>query len=119
MEFSSGRDGNVVVVDLTGDFVARTVEQFKAQMADLIEKNALFVVLELSRVTFMDSSGLGACMAVHKAFQEKGGVVIFAKPGEAVAKIFRVTRADQKLRVAPTRQDAMKSAQDLAVGRPS
>lgn len=119
MEFSSGRDGDLVVVGLTGDFVARTVEQFKAQMTDLIEKNILFVVLELSQVPFMDSSGLGACMAAHKAFQEKRGALVFAKPSEAVAKIFRVTRADQKLRVAPTRQDALKSARELAAGRPS
>ena len=119
MNFDSGLDGDVVVVDLTGDFVARTVEQFRAQMTKLIEKNVRFVVLELSKVTFMDSSGLGACMAAHKAFQEKSGALVFAKPSEAVAKIFRVTRADQKLRVAPTRQDAVKSARELAAGRPS
>lgn len=119
MEFSNGQDGDVAVIGLTGDFVARTVEQFKAQMTNLIEKNVLFAVLDLSQVAFMDSSGLGACMAAHKAFQERSGALVFAKPSEAVAKIFRVTRADQKLRVASTRQGAVKSAQDLAAGRPS
>jgi anti-sigma B factor antagonist len=119
MEISIGVEGDVVVVDLTGDFVASTAEQFKAQMAKLAEKNFLFVVLNLDKVNFMDSSGLGACMAAHKAFQEKKGALVCAKPSEAVAKIFRVTRADQKLKVAPSRLEAVQSLQVLAAGRPS
>ena len=116
MEISIGMEGDVVVVDLTGDFVASAVEHFKAQMAKLMEKNFLFVVLNLDKVNFMDSSGLGACMAAHKAFQEKKGAVVCAKPSEAVAKIFRVTRADQKLKVSPTRPEAVKALQEIAAG---
>ncbi len=114
MEISIGMDGEVVVVDMTGDFVADTADQFKAQMAKLMEKNFLFVVLNMDKVSFIDSSGLGACMAAHKAFQEKKGALVCAKPSEPVAKIFRVTRAGQKLRVAPTRLDAVQSLQTLA-----
>lgn len=119
MEISIGVEGDVVVVDLTGDFVASSAEQFKAQMAKLTEKNFLFVVLNLDKVNFMDSSGLGACMAAHKAFLEKKGTLVCAKPSEAVAKIFRVTRADQKLKVAATRLDGVKMLQEIAAGRPS
>jgi len=119
MEINIGMEGDVVMVDLTGDFVASAAEQFKAQMAKLMEKNFLFVVLNLDKVSFMDSSGLGACMAAHKAFQEKKGALVCAKPSEAVAKIFRVTRADQKLKVAPTRLDAVKALQQIAAGGPS
>ena len=120
MEISIGMETDVVVVDLTGDFVASAAEQFKVQMAKLMEKNFVFVVLNLDKVGFMDSSGLGACMAAHKAFQEKKGVLVCAKPSEAVAKIFRVTRADQKLKVAPTRPEAVKLLQAIsAAGRTS
>ncbi len=117
MEISIGMDGDVVVVDLTGDFVASAAEQFKTQVAKLVEKNFLFVVLNLDKVSFMDSSGLGACMAAHKTLQEKKGALVCAKPGEGVAKIFRVTRADQKLKVVPTRQDGVKALQEIAAGR--
>ena len=116
MEINIVTEGEFVVADLTGDFVASTAEQFKAQMTKLIEKNFFHVILDLGKVTFMDSSGLGACMAVHKAFREKEGALVVAKPSEAVAKIFRVTRADQKLVVAPTRLDAAKLLQGAAGG---
>jgi anti-sigma B factor antagonist len=114
---SSERDGDVVVVSLTGDFVARTAGQFKALNADYTGKNVLYLVLDLSQVTFIDSSGLGECIILHKWFQARGGLVVFAKPSEAVAKLFRVTRADEKLRIAPTRQAAVQSAQEFAAGK--
>jgi len=117
MEMSSERDGDVVMISLTGDFVARTVGQFKALNADYTEKNILYLVLDLSNVAFMDSSGLGECIILHKWFQARGGLVVIAKPSEAVAKIFRVTRADEKLRIAPTRLAALQYAQQYAAGK--
>jgi anti-anti-sigma factor len=114
MEMSSELNGEVAVVALTGDFVARTVEQFKALNADFTEKRIRYLVLDLSHVTFMDSSGLGECIIMHKWFQARGGLVVFASPGETVAKIFRVTRADQKLKIEPTRTAAVTAAQEFA-----
>ncbi|MDP2156709.1 MAG: STAS domain-containing protein [Nitrospirota bacterium] len=111
MEISISMEGDFVVADVAGDLVASTAEDLKAQMGKLIEKNFLFVILELSKVNFMDSSGLGACMAAHKAFIEKKGSLVCTKPSETVAKVFRVTRADQKLNMAGTRLDAIKFLQ--------
>ncbi|MBI5633967.1 MAG: STAS domain-containing protein [Nitrospirae bacterium] len=120
MEISISMEGDFVVADVAGDLVASTAEDLKVQMGKLIEKNFLFVILELSKVTFMDSSGLGACMAVHKAFNEKKGSMVCTKPSETVAKVFRVTRADQKLNMAGTRLDAIKFLKSAALsGRQS
>lgn len=111
MEISISMEGDFVVADVVGDIVASSSEELKLQMGKLLEKNFLFVILELSKVSFMDSSGLGACMAVHKAFNEKKGCLVCTKPSETVAKVFRVTRADMKLNMAGTRLDAIKFLQ--------
>ena len=109
MELNMGMDGNIVVVDITGDLVASTAEQLKAQVQKLMEKNFVYVVLEMSKINFMDSSGLGACMSVHKSLVEKNGLLVCAKPSDPVAKVFRLTRADQKLKVVPTKQDGLNA----------
>lgn len=108
MEINIGMDGDIVIVGLNGDLAASSAEQLKSQVSKLTEKNFNYVLLELSNVNFMDSSGLGACMAVHKMLLEKTGMLVCAKPSEAVRKVFRLTRADQKLNVTPTKHDGIK-----------
>lgn len=115
MEINVGMDGDIVMLDLNGDLVASTAEDLKAQVAKLVEKNFRYIMLDLSKVGFMDSSGLGSCMAVHKTLNEKQGLLVCAQPSEAVAKIFRITRADQKIKVMPTRSDASKNIFDRIV----
>lgn len=116
MEISIGMDGDVVIMDLAGDLTASTAEEFKAQVSKVGEKKFHFILADISKVNFMDSSGLGACMAVHKALSEKNGLLVLARPVDAVAKVFRITRADQKLKVAPTKQDGIKTIHEAIVG---
>jgi len=117
MKFDIGMDGDIVTMGVDGDLVARSAEEFKSQVAKLRDKNFYFLVLEMSKVRFMDSSGLGACMAVHKMLNEKRGMVVLTKLSDAVGKVFRLTRADQMLKIAPTQQDGIKILHDAIVER--
>jgi len=116
MEISIGMDGDVVIMDVTGDLVASTAEELKTQVSKLREKNFSFILMDISKINFMDSSGLGACMAIHKSLSEKNGLLVLAKPTEAVAKVFRITRADQKVKVTATKQDGIKAIHDAIIG---
>jgi len=118
MEINISMDGDIVVMDLAGDLVASTAEQLKAQVEKLADKHFNRILLDMSGVNFMDSSGLGMCMAVHKMLLQSGGLVVCARPSEAVAKIFRVTRADQKLRVIPDRGEGVRILHASATGAP-
>lgn len=107
MQINIGMDGDIVVMDLNGDLVASTAEELKSQVAKLTEKNFIYILMEMSKVTFMDSSGLGACMAVHKTMLDLKGALVCARPSEAVGKVFRITRADQKINIAATKQEGI------------
>lgn len=108
MEINIGMDGDIVIVDITGDLVASTAEDFKGQILKLTEKNFNYILVDMSKINFMDSSGLGTCMAIHKLLNGKEGQLVCAKPNEAIAKVFRITRADQKLNIAATKNDGIK-----------
>jgi anti-sigma B factor antagonist len=107
MEVKIGMDGDVVVMNIAGDLVASSAEDLKAQVAKLVAKNFTFILLDLSNVGFMDSSGLGACMAVYKLLKEHDGMLVCARPSDTVAKVFKVTRADTKLKVVPSKNDGV------------
>ncbi len=115
MEFNIGMDGDVVIMSITGDLVASSVEEFKSQVAKLADKKFHFILVEMSKVNFMDSSGLGACMAVHKMLSGKNGMMVLARPSEPVGKVLRLTRADQKLNIASTPRDGINVLHDAII----
>lgn len=115
MEINIGMDGDIVTLDLAGDLVASTAEEFKSQVAKLADKNFRYILVDMSRIGFMDSSGLGACMASHKLLVDKKGLLVCAQPSEAVSKIFRITRADKKINVAESKPAAVKTIHDRII----
>lgn len=112
LDVTVGMDGDVVVLDVAGTIIASTVEELKGQIDKLVDKNFTRIMMDLSKVSFMDSSGLGSCVATHKLLSEKGGMLVCVRPSEAVTKIFRITRADQRIAVVPTRIDGLRLIQE-------
>lgn len=108
MEFNIGMDGDIVILGLTGDLVASSIEEFKLQVSKLTDKNFVNIMLDMSKVGFMDSSGLGSCIAVHKMLTGKDGMIVFAQPNDSVNKIFRITMADKKLNIALSKSEGIK-----------
>lgn len=67
--------------------------QFKDKMREATEQNSPRVVLDLSNVNFLDSSGLGAVVAAMKQLGAERRLEIAALT-PAVAKVFKLTRMD-------------------------
>lgn len=66
---------------------------FKERMRELVQDPAPRVVLDLSRVTFLDSSGLGAVVAVMKILGPSRPLELSGLT-PTVQKVFRLTRMD-------------------------
>jgi anti-sigma B factor antagonist len=77
---------------------AAAAVQFRDAMRAATEAGHARVVLDLARVNFVDSSGLGAIIAVMKHL---GGDRTLELAGlqPAVAKVFRLTRLDEIVKV--------------------
>lgn len=67
--------------------------QFKDEMRKLTDGGPNRVVLDMSQVQFLDSSGLGAVVAVLKAKKSEQSLEL-ASLQPAVHKVFRLTRMD-------------------------
>ena len=108
MEVAIRMDGNVAILDLTGDLVASTGEGLKTRAAELEGKGIRHILLKMTRVGFMDSSGLGACMELSRSLNAKGGMLACAQPSETVHKVFRITGADRKLAVLSSTDEGIR-----------
>lgn len=74
--------------------------QFKDRMREIALQPSERVVLDLSRVTFIDSSGLGAIVAVMKALAPARRLELLGLTPN-VAKVFRLTRMDSVFTIHP------------------
>ena len=71
-----------------------------------VEAGNTTLVLDLSQVEFMDSSGLGARVAGLKRLGSRGGLTIVGAHG-AVQRLFQLTRMDKVFALHPTIDDAV------------
>ncbi|MBV2360166.1 STAS domain-containing protein [Thalassococcus sp. CAU 1522] len=83
--------GTVTVANARID--AAVAIQFKDQMRELTRDAPDRIILNLSQVEFIDSSGLGAIVAVMKSLRD-GQRMELAALSPAVDKVFRMTRMD-------------------------
>lgn len=86
--------------------------QFKENMRQIAQQNSARVVLDLSDVTFLDSSGLGAIVAVMKLLGQ-GRKLEVAGLTPNVEKVFNLTRMDSVIQIHPTAEDAFKPTENL------
>jgi anti-sigma B factor antagonist len=83
--------------------------QFKDRMRDLTTGETGNVVLDMSMVAFLDSSGLGAVVAVMKALGPDRKLEL-ACLTPTVQKVFRLTRMDTIFTIYTTLPDGLRHA---------
>lgn len=94
MQLVAEQRGEIIVVQALGDRIdAAGAIQFKDRMRELTQTASLRVILDMSRVAFLDSSGLGAVVAVMKALGPERKLELSGLTA-TVQKVFRLTRMD-------------------------
>lgn len=94
MDLVAEQTGGARVVRVGDDRIDASVAiQFKDRMRELGSGAGPRLILDMGRVGFVDSSGLGAIVAVMK-FLAPGCRLELAALTPTVAKVFRMTRMD-------------------------
>jgi anti-sigma B factor antagonist len=83
-------------------------EAFERQLHPLIEEHRGRVVLDLSDVPRITSSGLGLLVTLVARANTKGATVILAAAQPFIESVLNVTRLDQFFTVTPTVAEAIK-----------
>ena len=78
----------------------------KESICDEIDQGRFDVVLDLSRVDFIDSSGMGAIVGAFKHMGTRGTFAV-ACVTKSVSQVFRMTRMDKVFDVYPTLDEAV------------
>ena len=78
----------------------------RAVPAPMPQPGRVHVIVDLSGVTFIDSSGLGLLLKAFKQCKEEGGGLVVVRPSEAVRDLLRVSKLDRLLPSAESAEEA-------------
>jgi anti-sigma B factor antagonist len=79
---------------------------FKESVGQYLQAGQRRLVLDLSHVGFIDSSGLGAILSVLKRMGDNGNLILCGVT-EPVACMLKLTRMDRVLTICKTVEDAV------------
>lgn len=92
-------DGTGAVITPVGRLTLTTAGQVREAVDDLVRNGRPRLVVDLGRLDFIDSSGLGALVAGLRSARAAGGDLRLANASPQVATVLRLTNLDRVLRV--------------------
>jgi anti-anti-sigma factor len=82
------------------DIVAATVPELRATMREIVNGGARDLVVDLSEVRMVDSSGIGLLISAHNSLRKTGGQMAVIHASEELLELFRTMRMHQHFSVS-------------------
>lgn len=93
------RDGDSVIVRLTGELDHCCAQSVRRELDSLIADHAVrWLVLDFSRLQFMDSSGIGVILGRYRQLRDRGGQVGVIHMNPQIRRIFHMSGLDRVIR---------------------
>jgi anti-sigma B factor antagonist len=101
---------HVGVVTLEGEIDIYSAPQFKEVLVNGIEDGARRVIVNLTAVTFIDSTALGVLVSGAKRVRPRNGSLDIICTDENIIRIFEITGLDRIFGIYASRAEAVKAA---------
>jgi len=102
MEHTVEQHGSRRIVHLEGAIDVSTAIHLRELLGDQLHGPGAEVLVDLSGVRLLDSSGIGILVTAHRRAESLGARLVLAAPQPAVAKVFELTRTNKLLKIAST-----------------
>lgn len=94
MEFgidAEKRGDKIGIIRLNGEVDVYTSPRVRAAMLEHLEQGCKYLIIDLTQVDYLDSSGLGILVAGLKRSRESGGEVFLVSPKPRIQHVLEVT----------------------------
>ena len=98
---------SVEIVPVRGEVTFSNVGEFERKLELAFGDGARNLVIDLTEVTFIDSSGLSALLTASRRARERGGAVALVLAQGEPPSIFRFRGVDRLLSLYPSRDAAL------------
>jgi anti-sigma B factor antagonist len=101
------RDG-VAVLSLRGEIDVYTAPRMRQAIVDLVDAGSHNIVIDMEKVDFLDSTGLGVLVEGLKRVRTRGGSLSLVVTQDKIVKIFDITGLNKAFPIHASLEEALK-----------
>lgn len=103
LDISIGHRDGCTILSVAGEIDLYTAPEFLEALRDA-SKDARVLILDLTRISYVDSAGLSAFLVVYKQLSSRGAALYIVAPPNSpgVSRVIEITRLDSLIPVRPT-----------------
>ncbi|WP_126992289.1 STAS domain-containing protein [Thermosipho globiformans] len=99
---------NIPVIKITGEIdISNAYEMKQFIHENILNNGEKYCILDLSHLKYIDSSGLGILVGLHKSFKLQGGEIVLVNMNENIKNLLKLTSLDRVLNIKDTPKDAI------------
>jgi anti-sigma B factor antagonist len=103
------QSGKIGVLEVKGSLVGgEETDELRNAVADFIEQGTKNLIIDLSKVTYLNSTAIGVLVSAHTTFSRNKGHVKLCGINKNINNIFVITKLTLVFDVAETKEDAAK-----------
>jgi anti-sigma B factor antagonist len=100
-------EGEIAVVEVSGWIEISTAPRLRDTLIGLIDQGHLHLILDMSEVVFLDSTGIGVLVGLLHRLRSRDGSLAIAGAKDRVYKAFQISQLTRILTLTETVQDAI------------
>lgn len=97
------------LIELEGEVDVYTAPQLKQQMIGLLESGVKELVVDLTKVDYLDSTALGVLIGGLKRMREVDGNMALVCPSPRIRRVFEITGLDKIFDIHNSQEDAQEA----------
>jgi anti-sigma B factor antagonist len=101
--------GGYYLLTVDGELDHHTAPQLRAALDEVAFGPGSLLVIDLTRLTYCDSTGITAMVTAHQRAQTAGGFLSLAGLNHELRRVFEIVGLDQYLSIRPTVADAIEA----------
>lgn len=109
MTFEKEIKNNYLILRLSGDLIG---EDNGASLLEIVntalQQQVLICVIDISKLRYINSSGIGVLITILTKFRNKGGEVYLMKPSDNVQKLLVITKLNAIFQIVQNEEEVLK-----------
>lgn len=95
IETTCNESENYWLISVSGEIDIFNSAEFKKTLLELLEEKQLNIKIDCINLSYIDSTGLGALIAVLKKATSYGGKIYLKNVKPSLSKLFKITNLDK------------------------